>query len=204
MKDHPNDEQLIAYAGDELNRADATVVPDHVVSCARCAGTVARYRMVRDLVRVDEADVPPVATLARAKALFSAPTPFPARDRLAPLRRIIAELVFDSGAGLNPALAGFRGGGERHLTYEAEAIEIDLQLQPPAAQGGAWRLLGQIAAEPEAPTVLEILPAGEDAPVSAARADEYGMFQLSAPARRYDVVARFPDKLVILPGLEIG
>lgn len=78
MKDHLHDEQLVAYVSDELDRADATVVADHV-GCARCAVTVARYRIVRDLVRADETVLPPAATIVRALSL-DAPAPPPAVD----------------------------------------------------------------------------------------------------------------------------
>jgi anti-sigma factor RsiW len=200
---HPSEERLIAYASDELRGGDATAIADHLVGCAACAGTVARYRMVRDFVRADEAFAPPVAAVTRAKSLFTVPAPPPARDLFAPLRRIVAELVFDSG-GPTPALAGFRGTGDRHLTYEAEAVEIDVQATPVEPEG-EWRLLGQLAADRElGPVALEVVPAGGREAVASTVSDEHGVFQVQVPAGTYEVVARLPDVEVVVPDLELG
>lgn len=202
---HPDEERLIAYASDELRGGDATAVAKHVVGCAACAATVARYRMVRDFVRTDEAFAPPAVAVSRAKSLFIPPAPSPARDLFAPLRRIVAELVFDSGGGFAPALAGFRGGGDRHLTYEAESIEIDIQVTPLVEPEGEWRVLGQLAADREPGIVaLEAVPVGRREAVASTTSDEHGVFELQMPAGTYDVVARFPDAEVVVSDLELG
>jgi hypothetical protein len=146
--------------------------------------------------------------VARAKALFAAPAARAAespRDVFAPLRRIIAELVFDSGAGLTPGLAGFRGTGDRHLTYVAEAVQVDLRLQPPADLGGAWRVLGQVDADWLEPAIaVDMVQAGKERAVSQATTDERGMFSLAAPPGRYDILVRLAEAIRVLPGLELG
>jgi anti-sigma factor RsiW len=203
---HPSEERLIAYASDELRGGDTAAIADHLVGCAACTGTVARYRMVRDFVRADEAFIPSAAAVTRAKSLFTAPAPAPVRDRdfFAPLRRIVAELVFDSGGGFAPALAGFRGAGDRHLTYEAETIEIDVQATPVKPEG-EWRLLGQLVADRElGPVALEVVPAGRREAVASTVSDEHGVFQLQVPSGTYEFVARFPDVEVVVPYLELG
>jgi anti-sigma factor RsiW len=203
---HPSEERLIAYASDELRGGDATAIADHLVGCAACTGTVARYRMVRDFVRADEAFIPSAAAVTRAKSLFTALAPAPVRDRnfFAPLRRIVAELVFDSGGGFAPALAGFRGAGDRHLTYEAETIEIEVQATP-VEPGDEWRVLGQLAADRDLdPVAIQIVAAGGIDTVARAMSDEHGMFEVRLPAGRYELVARFPDIEVVVPILELG
>lgn len=204
MADHPGDHELIAYADEVLDGADATRIAAHLGRCTACAGTVARLLMLREAVRADVAFAPSAAAISGAKALFAAPRPA-ARDMLEPLRRIVAQLVFDSGSALSPALAGFRGGGDRHLTYETESIEVDIQVQPVEGAGEDWTILGQVATEnDEAPAVLELVIANDDAAVATATSDANGMFRFAGPAGWYDVIVRFPDRIVVLPGVELG
>lgn len=204
MSSHPSDERLIAYANDELRGDDATAIADHVIGCTGCAGTVARFRMVRDFLRSDAQYAPPAALISRTKALFTKPEEAPARDFLAPLRRIIADLVFDSGGGLTPALAGFRGTGERHRTFEAGSIEIDLQTSP-VATDEVWRILGQIASDRDRePASLAFVPDGSDSAVVTVTSDENGMFQAQLPAGTYELAIRFPDLEIIVPRLEMS
>ena len=204
---HPSGEQLVAFASVESDSMDAMAIADHVARCAGCAGTVARYRLVRDVLRAVDAPEPPAAVVARAKNLFAA-----ARneveiepDHFAGLRRVVARLVFDSSAGLEPALAGFRGGGDRHLTFVAAAVQVDLRLSPPAALGGPWRVEGQVDADEHAPaTAVDMVRPGEEDTVARATTDEHGMFALAAPAGLYDILVRLPSALQVLPGLELG
>jgi hypothetical protein len=106
---------------------------------------------------------------------------------------------------VSPALAGFRGGGDRHLTFVAGSVQVDLRLRPPAALGDAWRVQGQVDADALLPaTEVDIVPAGEDEVVARTTADEHGMFDLAAPAGRYDLLVRLPFALQVLPGLELG
>lgn len=205
---HPTGERLIAFASGELHGADAIAMVAHMEACPGCAGTVARYRLVRDVLSVAEAALPPPELVARAKDAFGAfanPELAPRPDRLEPLRRVIAELVFDSGAGLSPALAGFRGGGDRHLTYVAGAVQVDVRVRAPEDQSGPWRVQGQVDADKLlSPTAVDLVSAGEEHAVARTTTDEYGMFDLAAPAGRYDMLVRLPCALQVLPGLVLG
>lgn len=208
MTNHPSGEQLIAYAAGEIDEAAGIEVAGHVTDCTKCAAVVARYRLVQDVMRADVAPEPPAALVTRAKGLFRADPETQAAvrpDLLQPLRRVIAELVFDSGAGQSPALAGFRGGGERHLTYVADSVQVDLRVRPPLDQGGAWRVQGQVDADKLVPAAaVDLAPTGEELAVAQATTDEHGMFDLAAPAGRYDLLIHLPCALQVLPGLVLG
>jgi hypothetical protein len=204
MVDHPRLEELLAFASGE-DVPEVSPLATHVSGCAECAGVLARYREIANTVRADDAPLPAASVVARAKALFAEQmAPEPARDLLAPLRRIVAELIFDSGGGLTPALAGFRGGGERHLTYVAEAVQVDLRLVPPLEPEGAWRVHGQLDADDQLPLALvDMVPPGMDDAVAQTMTDQHGVFALAAPAGRYDMLVRLPDVIRVLPGLDL-
>lgn len=206
MINHPDLEELLAFAsGDDVSGLPSLAA--HLAGCAECAVTVARYRLIAATVREDATSSPPATAVARAKALLPAHKPdvaAPAGDLLAPLRRIFADLIFDSAGGLAPGLAGFRGGGDRHLTYVAEAVQVDLRLQPPREPEGSWRVQGQLDADalPPRATVDMVLP-GEDHAVARTNTDEHGLFALAAPAGRYDILVRLPNVIHVLRGLDL-
>ena len=69
---HPiSDEELINYAAGELTGDDFLRVVFHVSNCVECSTTVNRFRRVRSVLTTDDSVTPPVATLARAQAIFS-------------------------------------------------------------------------------------------------------------------------------------
>ena len=206
MSDHPiDDEALLAFAGDEFDPAAAAVVAVHVAACPACAATIARYRLVRATLRADDSSVPPLPAVARAKGIFGRHRRAAPLDLVSPLRRIVARLTFDSQGGFAPAIAGFRGGNARHLAFESDEAEVDLQVEPPAESGAPWQILGQITADPGAPaTRVALAPAGENRAVVEVELDEHGFFILTATPGRYDVSIRLPDSMLVLPDLEVG
>jgi hypothetical protein len=144
--------------------------------------------------------------IARAKALLRGSRFDLARDLVQPLRRIVAQLTFDSRGGQAAALAGFRGTASTYqLAFAGAGAEVDLQLEPPADTGSPWRLLGQVATdEPPTAVTVEVAVAGEAAVVARTTADEDGVFNLATPPGRYDLVLTLPDLLLVLPNLEVG
>lgn len=162
----------------------------------------------------DAAEPVPVATRARAVALFAGapfltPAPDPlsaAREAIGRVRRLVAAVTFDSWGTLAPGFAGVRGAasGERQLSWVAGDLEVDLQATRHA--DGSWMLLGQVAApEGTAIRAVELAPAGSaDDPAVAAAPDEFGGFDLAAGPGAWDVLVRLDDALVVLPGLEVG
>lgn len=206
MVDHPNLEELLAFAsGDDVPGLSSLAL--HLASCAKCTGTVNRFRLAAATLRSDDAPLPPEAAIARAKALFMVNAPASAAPSIGPLgtlRRVIAELIFDSAGGATPALAGFRGGGERYLTYVAEAVQVDLRLQPPLEPNGLWQVQGQLDADERLPlATVDMVPPGRDDAVAQAKTDQHGVFTLAAPSGRYDMLVRLPGVIRVLSGLDL-
>jgi len=201
-------ETLIAYAAGELAEDEAASIAAHLAVDPEAAATVARYRAVRDVVAGDDSVAPPAALLARAKAIFPR-RPREATGPLAALRRVFADLSFDSRSGL--ALAGYRGAAATgyQLAYESEAGDIDLQLEPvgdPAtAPVSPWRLLGQVGLDAETPGVRVALTAAVgDAPPVEVEADPHGVFATEVTPGKYELTITLPTAVMVVPELEIG
>lgn len=200
-----DDERLLAYAAGELSEAEGAALAADLDDAA--GQTVARYRLVRAVVQGDDSSAPPAATLARAKAIFAA-RPDPARSLglFDAVRRVMAELTFDSGGGLAPALAGFRGGSEiRQFVFASGETVVDLQVEPPVGPEQRWRIMGQVETGPLAQgLVVGLAPVGNEAAAVAVTTDPHGGFHLSALAGHYNIFVRIEDALVVLPNLVLG
>ncbi len=199
-------QQLIDFAAGELGDHEAAAVAAHVASCAECAGTVARYRVVRGVLGAAEAFAPPAATMARAKALFARELSHSPSSRPAEVvKRVIARLAFDSRSGL--ALSGVRGAGSTyHVVFEGDLADVDLQIERlHEREGGVWQILGQVSVdEPPSPVVVGLVPSNAVVPAVEVEADEHGVFTVRAPEGRYDLHIRLASALMILPDVDIG
>jgi hypothetical protein len=200
--------RLLAYAAGELDTAMAADVEAVLKASPELAATVARYRAVQAILRADDSVAPPAPVLARAKAIFPVRAEPAAPDHLLGLfdtvRRVVAELTFDSG-GAMPALAGFRGGGvSRQLVFEADGTVVDLQLEPPIDHEQRWQIIGQVeTAALEDGLVVGLAPLDDEGSALAVTTDTHGGFHLSALAGSYNIFVRIEDSLVVLPNLVI-
>ncbi len=207
MANHPSDDVLLAMAG------GATMPPAgeiaHLDDCPVCADRLTLYRLVRATLGEDARFAPTAATLARAKALLGceqrASPVRQAAEVVASARRLVAEVVFDSWGVLAPGLSGVRGGlTARQLVWMSGDVEVDLQIAPAQPAGATWSLLGQVASpDALAPASVDLLDAGGTT-TAHAEADPYGMFELAAPAGRYDLTVTLAGSVLVLPGLMVG
>ncbi len=205
MSSHPVPyERLIDYAADDLSDLEAAAVAAHVATCTDCAATVSRYRAVRRVLNSAETVGPPLAVIARARALFRHAQPSRA-GRLQGLLPVVARLAFDSEKG--PVLIGVRGPGDpRHILFESEVADVDLQMEPVTEHGETvWHILGQVGLDELPPAIpIALVQTGSTVPALEMDADEHGIFSLQAVKGQYDLHVRLPTTLLILPDLEIG
>ena len=203
-----DDERLLAYAAGELDGTAAALVEAELAASSEGAATIACYRAVQAILQSDDGVAPPASALARAKAIFpAAPADLVRRLDLAEIgKRLIAEVTFDSGGGLVPALAGFRGGGDgRQLMFQADGTVVDLQLEPPADNEPRWRIFGQVdASTAESNFVIGLAPVDDNRVAVAVTTDRHGGFTLWAAAGRYNIFVRIAEGLVVLPDLVVG
>src|SRR5580658_2096920 len=133
-------EAWIDYARDMVSADVARSMKSHLdTGCDECVRTAGFARRLVSAAREASLSAPPADLVTRAKALFA-----PGEKRRS-LRTLIAELV--SPSGLEPAMAGLRGGGARdgqHVLYQADRYMVDLRFE---TRNDTIRvfLMGQIA-----------------------------------------------------------
>ena len=203
------DEQLILYAVGELAPSEAAATERHLAGSPQAAAYVAKVRTVLQTMRTDKTEAPSVAVIKRAISVFSGGGE--GRGSLAwlePLRRRVAQLVFDSRA--QPALAGFRGGtSDYQLTYDSEMGRVELRVSPAERVAlKAWRVRGQVTPEQHREggafgSVILLTPGTTDA-LAVAELDQYGRFKIDSDGGTYDLAVRCGDEAMIAPNLQIG
>jgi hypothetical protein len=207
MNEHPESDELLAYALGDLDATRTPAITAHVATCTDCAAVIARVEMVRATVRADAALAPSARALARVTALAAGRArPRPERiSGIAALKRVVASLTFDSRS--SPAHAGLRGHTTAYLLrYELDTLDLDLEIEP---AGGpdveSWQITGQISApDPIGPLPLAFAAPGSLQPLRELRTDADGMFFAELPPGTYDALIQLDDHLVTVPGLEVG
>lgn len=201
------DEQLILYAVGELAPSEKAAMERHLAGSPQAAAYVAKVRTVLQTMRTDKTEAPSVAVIKRAISAFTGGGE--GRGSLAwlePLRRRVAQLIFDSRA--QPALAGFRGGSSSyHLAYHSDLGRVELRVSPPQRPAqDAWRVRGQVTAGQREgdPGSVALLTPGTSHALAVAELDQHGRFKFDTPCGRYDLAVQFGAEALIAPNLEIG
>lgn len=157
---------LLLHAAGLTGPNRSTAIEAHLRECAACAAVVDQARLVADLLR-EQASLlaePPAHVTVRAERLFTQVRPdltgaapsgqrhdvwgaAPHETSLHGVRRILANVTFDSLG--SSAFAGLRAvtSGPRHLAYQSELGDLDLQITPPlrpSAADASWQLMGQL------------------------------------------------------------
>jgi anti-sigma factor RsiW len=199
-------EQIAGYVIGELDPAQRDAVA-RLLENAAARQLVERYRTILAAARADDSLQPPTHLIKRAKALFAAHAPIgqKIRDLMENLRRVVADLTFDSRP--QAALAGLRGAATAYqLGYESEVAEIDLDVTPIPESPAVRRLTGQVTLRDAAGQrigAVTLVQPGTTTVVAAATPDDHGVLTVTAEAGTYDVLIALPDACVVLPGVEI-
>jgi len=126
----PGLESLIDYAEGRLALQAAGAVKTHLDGCHKCDADRRWYETTLAIASSDNSLAPPTWVLKRAFRIFE--EGFTGKGVVGKLvakaRRLIAELVFDSG--VQAAMAGARSSGPdpRQMLYRAAEYSIDIQL----------------------------------------------------------------------------
>lgn len=188
-------EQLIAFAAGELSGETARAIERELSVNPAAARTVELFRSVRETLQADDSVAPPADVVSRAQALFK-PGPSSWATCLDALRRVVAELTFDSRPAA--ALAGLRGACSAHqLSYHSALADVDVQVERGADE--LCHVTGQVSPTGSAlPQEVALVPrAGGDVVRASVEAD--GVFALNAGVGAYDLVVRFDNEALVLP-----
>lgn len=202
MSEPVSDEQIIALAAGELQGSEAQTVHEAIQRHPELARRVERLRTIIATLRTDDSVAPPPEVVQKARDIFAA-TRAGRPGWAEQLRRVVAELVFDSR--VRPALAGFRGLAESfQLAYAVGATEVDLRCEPlPGSARERWTVTGQVVSQTSLPTHVTLKRCGTEEVCAAVQTDEHGVFLVEAPTGCYDLVLELPGQAVVLPQVEL-
>lgn len=241
--DHVATDILLMRAAGVAPPDSSSAVEDHLQRCHACASVVERARTIAAVVRGQQAliEEPPASLPVMAKGLFArvrpdltASTPHsdgmidkvtnaPDKAFGAPLdrlRRVVGDLAFDSfGAS---AFAGLRAteAGPRHLAYQSELADLDLQITSPlrsSADDAVWKVMGQFEFRTPSTGRVEIVflladrnvtdgsvgatagTAADDARRVTAMVDDSGYFTVELPAGTWAACAVMDEAVLVFP-----
>ncbi|MBI2912161.1 MAG: carboxypeptidase regulatory-like domain-containing protein [Chloroflexi bacterium] len=152
-------------------------------------------------LRADGLEEPPTWVLQRAIRIARKIREFPRPGLPGRVRRVVAQLLYDSQ--LQPAPTGVRGSerGARRLLYQGDAVGVDLEIRQHVA------LVGQILPEvaPEGLAGAEVqLHQRDRRIVASTQADADGQFSFEGVRPGdYDLTIRLSDTEIAISGIEI-
>lgn len=194
-----NIELLTLLVLGDLNPEEAAALQKEVDRSPEARAVVDHLRAMIQTLRTDDSVTPSREVVERAVAISSTKHPSLV-DRLSETVAMVATLVFDSRG--QAALAGFRGGMTGHqMAYSCPVAEIDLQVSPPGASGGAWTVRGALDVGPDADDGVGFLRVGLVRPesrelVCEAPVDGKGGFKLHAPPGVFDLVIETSEDII--------
>ncbi len=176
--DCPSPDELGEYHLHLLSREQTATVRNHLRLCPHCTQELAQLQHFL-------ADLAPDLQ-------------FTFRERL---QVWLARLLPSESGALAPALA-LRGHADRSLMYEANDVQINLEIQDDPAHGGHKTLLGLVMGGADAAFEAHLWQAGELMQIS--RVDELGNFVFAGVSSGiYDLMLNRVTAVIHLPALSI-
>lgn len=182
----PSPERLGEYHLGLLSRARSDAIAQHLAVCVRCADEVAQLAGYLEALT-------PSLELSRLEQV---------QDRVSVLigRLTVAGEPY---GGLTPALAGIRGTDEAPLLYQADGVQLIVDVQEDADQPERRAIFGLVAGVDDA-AGLEAHLWRQDRPITTAPVDELGNFVISGLERgHYDLIISGPAVELHVRALEI-
>lgn len=193
-------EMLVSYVLGELPANEAGAVEATVRQDRAAADSVKRLAAILSTMKTDDTVEPTPAAVRRALALHASAQRPAVAGWLDALRRVVAQLTFDSRT--QAATAGFRSASAGFLlSYESEVGSIELQAEPAMGRDDRWRVVGQFGGSgAESFQVAACKPATFE-PVGHSQVDEHGMFRLYVQRGTYTLLIAGREQVVILPDI---
>ena len=202
---HITIEELVAWVSGELEAADGDRVAHAVAESPRLQADADRMRRLLLAIRDEEAFESPTAEAIRRARALGRPALTPTDDWVSRAVRVVISLIHDSRA--EPALAGWRSGGDRHqLAFTHGPMRLDVQIAPdPDSTEPAWRLQGQVSPrEATVGTPVAMTNHGTDQVVASTEVDDRGRFRLTVGRGEFDLLVRSAEGTALAaPGIRI-
>ena len=187
--------EQVEFAEQNLAVDSASEVRAHIDDCPVCAREQGKLTETFLAMRGDRSEDVPSHVHNRALRLFNE------AGRAAPasaLRRLLAQMVFDSG--LQPALAAVRGQSAtgRQRLYATADHEIEITVAP---EGDGWRIAGQLLG-PVAPAEFDLRMGDQTRSLILDDSMEFS-FDSCRPGR-YTCSVRLRGEVIDVPEFEVG
>lgn len=195
-------DELLAYAAGDLDAAAVRDMDVRLAADSDAQSTLARIRSLQQIACTDDSVAPPADVMARARALFAERRQPQTVSLLESVRRVVAELLFDSR--LTPALQGVRGATKGYqVAYQSELAELEFEIAPFAVSPGSQRtLIGQVTPTGEA-AVQAIELRSAEGEIHAATPDVGGAFTLHIATGFYRITCRCGESEVVIDDVRI-
>lgn len=233
---HITIDALLLHAAGMPPLDGSTGIDDHLRVCMSCSAFVEHARHIGTAVREQQSLIvePPLPVASMARGLFAqvrpdlagaAPSARTLQERsetahaapLEGLRRVLGNLAFDSLG--SSAFAGLRatGAGPRHLAFQSELGDLDLQITSPLrpdAEDARWRMMGQLELRTPASERVEIeflladrdvtdrfavATAADEARGVTAMVDDSGYFSVELPAGTWAATTVMGEAVLVFP-----
>ncbi len=152
-------------------------------------------------LRADGLEEPPIWVLQRAIRIARKVREFPQAAQPGLVRRVVAQLLYDSR--LQPAPMGVRGAelAERRLLYQGEAVGVDIEIKQHVALVG--QILPEVDAEALAGAEVQ-LHQRDHRLIASTLADADGQFSFEGVRPgAYDLTVRLAESQIEISGIEI-
>jgi hypothetical protein len=189
---HISLETLVDIAEERSTPDAQEAAMTHISTCSTCNDTLQQLQQLILMMKTDSTTDAPPDVLNSAINIFAAP------EKPAPLRRIVALLMFDS-RNASPAF-GMRSGltTSRQMLYSAEEIDLELRI---TVQNDECILAGQVIGEGCAEGLVEISGV---AGTSRATLNDICEFTLPPiPVGNYSLTVKMQDREIEIPELEL-
>jgi hypothetical protein len=179
--------ELGEYQAGLLDTEQATLMQQHLATCPHCTRELSELQGYLDRL-------PPVFAPDRWEQLKTQ------------TRVLVAQLVdaLSNLAGPTLAPVGIRGEAERQLVYEAEDVQVILEVQPDAEQLDRKVILGLILGLNPLQTPVTLHLWQEAKEIATTTVDEAGNFVfVHLPTGRYELILRGDEIEIYIQGLNV-
>jgi hypothetical protein len=207
----PHDDALARRLWELATGANDPDLERHLATCESCREELATLRPLARARAIAGGTLaePPAALQDALVGLFGRIRPDLAAarptttDRIRDaLRRIVAELVFDSAQ--TPQLSGLRAAGKatsRQIAYISDIADLDIEI---ANAGDHATVNGQLGMDDvPAGLVIAFAPDSEGSAVVEASLDREGHFVVTLPPGTWVATVRFDDATLVFPGFHL-